>query len=208
MTPSNPRVPLLACKQCRRLSVGFSLLELLLVVAVVAILAAIVLPSVQPAVVDQLRAAAQIAATDLAYARSLAVANNSTYKITFDFKQNRYVMTYSGTNPALRQLPNSPFSSPGDPPDQHVVDFDNLPHVGPVVRLAAAGTSSSLQAVDNVEFGPLGQTIRAEATKVWLAAGGGDATRYITIEVNPSTGIARAGDCATVSPPAGVLAGP
>ena len=70
-------------------------------VAVVAVLAAIVLPSSQPAVVDQLRAVAQIVATDLAYARSLAVANNSNYKVTFDVKGNQYVMTYSGTNPAL-----------------------------------------------------------------------------------------------------------
>ncbi len=177
-------------------------------VAVVAVLAAIVLPSSQPAVVDQLRTVAQIVATDLAYARSLAVANNSNYKITFDVKGNQYVLTYSGTNPALGQLPNSPFSSPGDPPDQHIVAFDKLPCVGPAVWLAAAGTSTSLQAVDNVEFGPLGQTLRAEGTTVWLAAGGGDDTRYITVEVDPATGIARTGDCSAGSPPAGVLPAP
>jgi prepilin-type N-terminal cleavage/methylation domain-containing protein len=191
-----------------RASAGFTLLELLLVVVVIAILAAVVLPSAQPAVVDQLRSTAQIVATELAYARSLAVANNGNYKITFDFRGNRCVLTYSGTNAALRQLPDSPFSSPGDPPDQHIADLDNLPRVGPAVRLTAAGTSASLQAVNSVEFAPFGQTIRAEATKVWLAAGGGSSTRYITIEVNPVTGMARAGECTSVAPPAGVLPAP
>ena len=105
-------------------------------------------------------------------------------------------------------MPKTPFSSPGDPSDQHIVAFGNLPCVGPAVRLAAVGTSISLQAVDNVEFGPLGKPSCAEATTVWLAAGGGDAVRYVTVEVNPTTGIARAGDCSAVSPPAGVLPAP
>ena len=192
----------------RRTFAGFSLLELLLVVAVVAILVAIVLPSMQPAVIDQLRSTAEIAATDLAYARSLAVANNSNYRITLDFAENRYVLKHSGSNPALRRLPKSPFSSPDDPPDRHIVDLDELPHIGPTVRLTAAASGATMQKVGDVEFGPLGQTTRAEATTIWLAAGGGDGTRYITLEINPVTGLTRVGDCSSIAPPAGAMPGP
>ena len=96
---------------------AFTLLELLLVVAIVGILVGVLLPNMQPAVYDQLRSTAQIVATDLAYARSLAVANNDNYRITFDLNANQYVLTHSGTNAALNTLPKTPFSSPGDPAD-------------------------------------------------------------------------------------------
>ena len=91
---------------------------------------------------------------------SLAVANNDNYHITFDLNNNQYVLTHSGANAALNTLAKTPFSSPGDPATQHIVDLDNLPHAGPTVRLAAvATTGTTTQSVGNVEFGPLGQTI-------------------------------------------------
>jgi len=187
-----------------RPSAGFSLLELLLVVAVVATLVAIVLPSPQPGVYDQLRCTAQIVATDLAYARSLAVANDSYYRITFDLLENRYVLRHSGPNPALVQLPNSPFSSQDNPADQHTVDLDDLPHVGPTVRLAAAATGdATMQSVDDVEFGPLGQTTAATPTTIWLAAGKGDHRKYITLKINPVTGMADIGDLTDTEPLSG-----
>lgn len=188
----------------RLLSAGFSLLELLLVVAIVGILAAVLLPSAQPAVYDQLRSTAQILATDLAYARSLAVANNDNYRVTLNLTSNSYVLTHSGPNPALAQLPPALFS-PGDPPSQHTVKLGDLPHAGPAVRLAAAATNgASLQSVGDVEFGPLGQTVRPDPTTIWLAAGSGDQKRYITLEVNPVTGLIQIGAYSNVGPPAGV----
>jgi prepilin-type N-terminal cleavage/methylation domain-containing protein len=189
----------------RPASAGFTLLELLLVVAIVAILAGVLLPNTQPAVYDQLRSTAQIVATDLAYARSLAVANNDNYRITFDLGANRYVLKHSGANAALNQLPNTPFSSLGDPPDQHIVSLEDLPHAGPTVRLAAvATTGTTVQSVDNVEFGPLGQTTRTDPTTLWLMAGGGDDTKYMTLVVNPVTGITQVGGYSSVGPPPGV----
>lgn len=189
----------------RCVSAGFTLLELLLVVTIIGILVAIVMPSTQPAVYDQLRSTAQIAATDLAYARSLAVANNSNYRITYDLEANRYVLKHSGTNSALNRLPNSPFSSLGDPADQHIVDLDELPHAGPTVRLAAvAATGAAAQSVSNVEFGPLGQTIRTDPTTIWLMAGSGSERRYMTLVVNPATGLTEIGGYSNVGPPTGI----
>ena len=88
---------------------AFTLLELLLVMAVVGILLGMVLTRDEPSANDQLRAAAAILASDLDYGRSLAVANSDTYRFTFDNQNNRYILQYSGSNTALSALPATPF---------------------------------------------------------------------------------------------------
>jgi prepilin-type N-terminal cleavage/methylation domain-containing protein len=189
----------------RPASAGFTLLELLLVIAVIGILVAVVLPNTQTTAYDQLRATAHIVATDLAYARSLAVANNSSYKVACNLSANRFVMTHSGTNTALNTLPKSPFSSAADPSDQHIVDLDELPHMGYTVRLAAvASVGTTTQTVSDVEFGPLGQTTRTDSTVIWLMAGGSGERRYITVAVNPVTGMSAVGEYSTTAPPSSV----
>jgi type II secretory pathway pseudopilin PulG len=181
-------------------------LELLLVIAVVGILVLLVLPSSQPGVHDQLQATARIVAADLAYARGLAVSNNSNYRFTFDLPNNRYVMQHSGSNSTLATLPDSPFRSPGDPPTQHIVRLGDLPHLGPTVKLvvAATGTTSSTR-TDTLEFGPLGQTTATSPTTIWLSAGSNADARYITVQVNPVTGLADVGPFGRDGPPPGLV---
>jgi Tfp pilus assembly protein FimT len=189
----------------RRRTAAFTLLELLLVVIILALLAAVLLPSMEPSLYDQLRSAAQIVATDLAYARSLAVANNDAYKITFNLNANQYVLKHSGGNAALNQLPKTPFSTPADPSDQHIVDLDNLPNVGATVFLAAVATvGTATQSVSDVEFGPLGQTTRTDPTTIWLMARGSGGNKYMTLQVSPVTGLTQIGAYSSVRPPAAV----
>lgn len=186
----------------RRPTAGLTLIELLIVVAVMGILAGLVLPSSNPSLHDQLRSAAQILAGDLAYGRSLAVTHNSRYQFTFDPSGNRYILEHSGPNAALDTLPVSPFRAPGDPPDQQIVDFQELPHLGPTVRIAGVGVNRSpWVSVGNLEFGPLGETTRPRETVIWLAAGTGSGTRYITLHVNPVTGLTTVGSYTANGPP-------
>jgi hypothetical protein len=102
----------------------------------------------------------------------------------------------------LDTLPDSPFRSPDDPPDQQIVDLEELPHLGSAVRIVAViAQDSPPQVVSDLEFGPLGETSRAEQTTIWLAAGAGSATRYLRLDVNPVTGLTTVGAYSGVGPP-------
>ena len=185
---------------------GFTLIELLIVIAIVGILVGLVFPSSEPNLHEQLRAAAAIVKADMDYARSLAVTNNSKYKITFDIENNKYTLEHSGSNASLDTLPDSPFSQPEDPDDQHIVDLDELPHMGPTVRIVVvAEFGSTYGKVDDVEFGPLGETTRAGYTLIWLAAGSGEGTVYVWLLTNSTTGITEIGNFTSTGPPAWLI---
>jgi prepilin-type N-terminal cleavage/methylation domain-containing protein len=180
---------------------GFSLAEVLIVVLIMAVLTAAVLPYFEANAPDQLDAAAQIVAADLDYARSLAVAGGSNYRVTFDASLQRYVLEHTGANSLLDTLPNSPFRKPDDPLDQHIVDLADLPHLGRDVEIAGLRTAgSSPQTVTTVEFGPLGSLTRSENTLVWLTAGDGDEPLYLSVEVDAVTGLATVGEIQSARP--------
>lgn len=191
----------------RNLRTAFSLVELLIVVAVVSILAGAVLPLLSPGVPGSLQSAAAVVAADLSAARDLAVANNSYYTIQFDFTNNRYVLAHSGDNPALDTLPPGPPGTDSTRPNERIMRLDDLPSIGARVRLVTVEISSeddeeldSVQRVSRVRFGPYGQTTRPEKTTVWLAAGYGDGQLFIPIDIHPVTGLATVGALQTEPP--------
>jgi prepilin-type N-terminal cleavage/methylation domain-containing protein len=185
----------------RRTPKGFSLIEILIVVLIMGVLTAALLPYFESSTPDQLESAAQIVAADLDYARSLAIAGGSKYRITFDTAQQQYILEHSGANTLLDELPASPFRKPGDPPDQHIVDLAHLPHLGAAVEIAGLRTGGNApQTVTDVEFDAVGAVTRSETTLVWLAAGEGADRMYVAVEVDPVTGLATVGEFQTARP--------
>jgi prepilin-type N-terminal cleavage/methylation domain-containing protein len=173
---------------------GLTLVEVLLTIAVLAILATVLIPRVTSDLPERLQAAAQIVTADLDYARSLAVANNSRYRVTFEPDHNRYCLRHSGSLAALNTLPRSPFRQNNDAADQQTTDFSELPLPKPTVQLLVVmRMQSGGQSTDQVEFTPLGGTTAPQETVLWLACGSGSQRRYISIHVNPQTGLAEAG---------------
>jgi Tfp pilus assembly protein FimT len=175
---------------------------MLLVITMLGILATFVVASYQPAAGDQLRGAAQVITSDVAYARSLAVANNSQYRLQFDDAQNLYRLDHSGANAQLEALPPSPFRDAGDGPNQQTTNLAELPALYGSVRLVAVHKliGDTPQIATELEFGPLGALTQPNRMRIWLACGNGDSRRYLSIEIDPVTGLTAVGDLQIQAP--------
>jgi prepilin-type N-terminal cleavage/methylation domain-containing protein len=194
--------------RCHRTNAGFTLVEVLMVVLVVSVLAALALPTMNPSIHDRLQTAAQVVAADMAYGRSLAVTNNDSYTFTFSVASNQYTLTYAGANPALVTLPSSPFYSAADTAKSQVTNLANLPTVGGPVQLCAVGTAASpATSTTQITFGQYGQTSQAAETDIWLTDGTGSLQRYIMVAVNPVTGLASIENFQASPPPAAIVTG-
>ena len=182
---------------------GFTLVEIMIAVLIIGILAAMAVPAFRPNVAVQLDSTTRIVAADLAQVRQLAIANNTTYRLTFDLTENRYYLEHSGTNTALHTLPPTIYSNPDNTATRQYFDLDLLPSMGPGVRLSRAQAQASTPTnVTTIEFGPLGSTTQTADTIVWLACGDGDSLLYAPVQVNAVTGLAQAGDIDGTGPAA------
>jgi prepilin-type N-terminal cleavage/methylation domain-containing protein len=180
---------------------AYTLLELLMVVAIIAIVSAALIPSANSGVSEQLEAAARVLAADLDYAHTLAVTYESKYRTSFNTSAHTWTLTHSGTNAALSSLPASPFHAVQAPATQRTTQLRSLP--GASVQLsiyAVLSQGSPTASVSDVEFGPLGSTTRTAETVVWLTAGAGSATRYVDVRVNPVTGLVTVGSFRSTAP--------
>jgi hypothetical protein len=165
----------------------------LLVVTILGIVAAAAIPLFEPSLVGQLENAAVIVVDDLEYARNLAVANNSKYQLTFNSSQS-YYLEHSGSNAALHPLPSSAYRLATDPPNRQTTSFSRLPGLRNVRLIGVCQVNGSMRTkVAAIEFNALGGTTSTKVSEVWLAAGEGTNTRYLSVRVNPVTGLAQVG---------------
>lgn len=188
----------------RRSRNAFTLVELLVVIAVVAVIAGVVITQFDSVSHDELLGTAQVVAADMAHARNLAVTNNSSYKITFRSEDDRYVLTHSGTNSALDVLPTSAFHS-SSATTEHVTDLRSLPIGSGGVKLAIVESADAYDYSDpeqvlDIEFGPLGETTRVQPTTIWLSTGTGQDRKFLGVDVNPITGLTSIGKLQTTVP--------
>jgi prepilin-type N-terminal cleavage/methylation domain-containing protein len=185
---------------------GLSLVELIVVILIVAILAALAIPQAGSGVPERLDTAVTAVVCDLEMARSLAVSNSSSYRCTFDTAHSTYTLKHVGTNAALDVLPVSPFHQVSDDGQTLIAKLDDLPSLGGDVQLVSVLINQSPPAeVADLEFNRLGSTTRAQETVLWLAAGRGDDRRYLSIVVNPTTGLAEPKPPVQKAKPTGVI---
>jgi prepilin-type N-terminal cleavage/methylation domain-containing protein len=182
-----------------RLRAAYSLIELSTVVAVMAICTAVAMPLMNSTPIERLEGVARIVVDDLNYARSLAVTNNSLYRITFDTTNNLYYIEHSGTNAALNTLPKLATRSGNDTATRQYTYLARSVASNGSIRLYAVRSSSGAT-VSQLEFRTFGETTQSLATTVWLAYGTSTAARYVPITVNQITGLVTIGNMTSVAP--------
>jgi prepilin-type N-terminal cleavage/methylation domain-containing protein len=95
---------------------GFTLIEILIVVVIIAIAAMIVVPMMSSAASLQIRAAANMVAADLEYAKSMAISRGQYYSVVFDKDAETY---------EVRDQSCSVIQHPVKKGFNYIVDFQN-----------------------------------------------------------------------------------
>ncbi|GAB4140151.1 MAG: hypothetical protein Tsb009_09360 [Planctomycetaceae bacterium] len=175
----------------RKCHAGFTLFELLIVISLLAILAAVAVPTFRAAETQSLESTARSIAADLRLARELSIQHNTNYTVTFNTAINAYEITHTGTGtPPLLRNPSA--SHTADAGTYRVfLNQQGLTQDQPSsIRLVRVSLARTNQTTNSVTFGPLGGTgpTRSEDTEIWLASGDGQTLQTIKIVVSWVTG--------------------
>ena len=161
---------------------GFTMIELIVVVAILAIAAAIVVPIASSVGSMQLRAAVTMLAADLEYAKSMSISRGQRYSVVFDAPGERYWIVSGDVYAVENAIPH-----PLKPQSPYVVDFPNDRRLSDVEIASATFDGAS-----TVSFDYLGIPYSVAASPAALLNAGvitlqaGGATRMVRVE--PVTG--------------------
>lgn len=160
----------------RATSGGFTLIEILLVVVIIAIAAMIAVPMMGSASSVQIRSAANMIAADLEYAKSMAISRQKNYSVVFNTANDYYEV----------HDPNGIIGHPVKKGFDYKVDFNSDSRLNKVVIDNADFDSSN-----TITFDYLGSPYSGSGTLNPLNSGeislrAGDFT--MTVSVEPVTG--------------------
>lgn len=146
---------------------GFTIIEILIVVVIIAIAAMMAVPMIGSADSMQVRSAADVIAADLEYARSMAISRQREYTVVFNTSNESYQLEDS----------SGVIEHPVRKGFQYIVDFGSSSQLNKIDIVSASfgGTSQ-------ISFSPAGTP--SSGGVVSLQAGGTTAT----ISVEPVTG--------------------
>ena len=160
-------------------SKGFTLIELILVLVIVGILAAVVFIAAEPYKGIKLEAAAKKVAADLEYTRNLAISTARWYGVSFEVNPVNTYRVYQ-TDGTL----DAPIENPAQLGKDFVVDLHDY-YGGVTIN------SVDIAGGNQVEFHPLGRPYNDRNGSSLAAAGIitlGYAGLTRTIEITPNTG--------------------
>jgi len=146
---------------------GFTIIEILIVVVIIAIAAMMAVPMVGSADSMQVRSAADVIAADLEYARSMAISRQREYTVVFNESNESYQLEDS----------SGVIEHPVRKGFQYIVDFGSSSQLNKIDIVDAAFGGAS-----RISFKPSGEP--SSGGTVRLQAGGTTAT----ISVEPVTG--------------------
>jgi len=153
---------------------GFTVIEILIVVVIIGIAALIAVPMMSSAGSIQIRAAANMIAADLEYAKSMAISRGQNYSVVFDENAESYSIKKDG----------SVIKHPVKKPFDYVINFQSDSRLNRVDIVDA-----DFDATSEIKFDYLGSPYSGDGTPlnngiITLQAAG--ITKTITVE--PVTG--------------------
>ncbi|MHC4757418.1 MAG: GspH/FimT family protein [Planctomycetota bacterium] len=147
---------------------GYTLLEIMIVIGIIMIAAAMVVPMMSSAGSIQLRSAANIVAADLEYAKSIAITQGENFKVVFEPLTERY---------RIEDTAGNVVSHPVKKGFDYVMDFTTEGSLNQVTISSVSFNTST-----EVQFDCLGSP--SEGGTVTLEANG----EVMTVNVEPVTG--------------------
>lgn len=170
---------------------AFTAFEMLTASTILAVLAAVAVTSMAPGQVQNLQSVTAVLASDLDYARSLAVQYNTQWSVQFDLTNNTYSLVYAGAG----TQPFYPVNARGRGDAASATYLVPVKSLGQSsrgdngVRLAGMALKTTQQNVTTVTFGPLGNLpSQSQDTVIWLTYGAGSSMKFSRITVSWVTG--------------------
>jgi len=154
---------------------GFTLIELVIVMVILSISALVVIPMIGSASSSQLSSASDILASDLEYARSMAISRGYTYSVVFDTANNSYEIR-DATNTVIRHPVKKGFD--------YVVNFGPGEMFDTVTISSADFDSTNVIKFDSLGSPYNGSNSALNSGAVVLQA----ANASMTVSVEPVTG--------------------
>jgi type II secretory pathway pseudopilin PulG len=177
-----------------------TLLEVMIVILLLAIITGIVIPRAVTDRPEVLRSAAEVLAADLAFARSLAVTRGGPHKVVLFPGTGTYWIEYAGNNPALAELPSSPFAALDSTSRRLVFRLEEMAGVGRGITIWGCIPSQG-SGEQTIIFDPLGSLVSPQDITIVLTALENHQPWYVAVRVRAATGHPEVGN-PTRTPPA------
>ncbi|MDA7951599.1 MAG: prepilin-type N-terminal cleavage/methylation domain-containing protein [Pirellulaceae bacterium] len=180
---------------------GFTLLELLIVIVIMSIFASSAITFFQPNSKADIEAAANIIASELGYARSLAIQNRTQYRFTLNDDRTTLSLDHSGSRPAYNELPKRALISSNE---SETVDYLRLNELFPnhssvqFIRMERVGPPAVV--TTTLEFNEFGETTETATTRLWLGTNLTSGNLYLPLTISPTSGLVEIGEITTTSP--------
>ncbi len=151
---------------------GFTLIELMIVIVIIGIAAAMAIPMMSSAASFQIRAAANMVAADLEYAKSLAISRGQPYSVVFDVDNESYEIVDQSDGPVAHPITKDPSyvvsfrnNSRVDRVDIDEANFDGLAKV----TFDYLGSPSSNSGLVTLQAGDAQKTVGVEAVTGYIS---------------------------------------
>jgi prepilin-type N-terminal cleavage/methylation domain-containing protein len=185
---------------------GFSLIEILVVVAILAALAGLAVTFTEPSPAARLQLTADMLAADLERVQELALSRGSPHRATFEGAERRFIVKHVGSNSVFNNLPKYMQTRQSEARTQATYAFDERSAYGKYVTIAAF-EPASIYVNDEfpVQFAADGSLADGRTATIWLRSMDNGRTMFLPVRIYAVTGVVSVGTTVDMLPPAAAI---